>query len=72
MKYYIVKTNTRFPEDSRFRKEYKHYKCSDGFTNVKEKCWKFTKQGALKIIERLKREYQRNPSIEFSLEEAGE
>ena len=72
MKYYIVKINPLFPENSRFRKEYKQYKCSDGFTNIKEKCWKFSKQGAMKIIERLKREYWRNPSIEFFLEEAGE
>lgn len=71
MKYYIVKINNQFP-NTRLYKEYKQYKCADGFTSAKEKCWKFSKQGAMKIIERLKIRYQRNPYIELVIEEAGE
>ena len=66
MKYYIMKTNKQTG-----RIEYKQYKCSDGFNKNKSLCWKFTKQGALKIIERLKNEYRRNiANIEFTLEAA--
>ena len=64
-KYYIRKTNTRTGNI-----EYKRYKCCDGFSLDKALCWKFSKQGALKIIERLKIEYRANiQNIEFSLEE---
>lgn len=64
-KYYIRKTNKRTGNI-----EYKRYKCSDGFSPNKDLCWKFSKQGALKIIERLKIEYRANiQNIEFSLEE---
>lgn len=65
-KYYIVKINHRFNTV-----EYKRYKCSDGFCKTKSLCWKFSKQGAMKIIERLKQEYRVNIKyIEFKLEEA--
>ena len=65
MKYYIKKTNKQTG-----RVEYKRYKCSDGFDKNKEVCWQFTKQGASKIIERLKREYWRNiNNLTFELEE---
>ena len=66
MKYYIKKTNTQTG-----RVEYKQYKCSDGFNRNKEVCWQFSKQGAMKIIERLKKEYWRNiDNLLFELEEA--
>lgn len=66
MKYYIVMFNRQFNT-----KEYKRYKCIDGFTRKKEICWQFSRQGALKIIERLKYEYRRNiDNLEFYLEVA--
>ena len=64
MKYYIKKYNREFNTI-----EYKRYKCIDGFCKNRELCWQFSKQGALKIIERLKYEYRRNiDNIEFSIE----
>lgn len=33
------------------RKEYKRTKCSDYWTDKKDVCWKFSVQGAKKIIE---------------------
>lgn len=66
MKYYIVMThkNTGI-------KEYKRYKCIDGFTTRKDLCWQFSKQGALKIIERLKYQYRINiDKLEFTIEAA--
>ena len=68
MKYYIVKKNSQFGTT-----EYKRYKCTDGFSRNKELCWRFSKQGAIKIIERLKDEYRINVErgyITFELEEA--
>lgn len=63
-KYYIVKINKQFNTV-----EYKRYKCIDGFAKDKNICWKFSKQGAMKIIERLKYEYRRNiDNLEFTLE----
>ena len=51
--------------------EFKRYKCIEGFSKNKEECWQFTKQGAVKVIEGLKREYFRNlKNLEFELEEA--
>lgn len=70
-KYYIVKISPLYPVKSIWHKQYKRYKCIDGFSPNKDICWKFTKQGATKIIERLKREYPYN-GIEFMLEEAAE
>ena len=64
MKYYIKKVNRQFETV-----EYKRYKCVDGFSGNKQVCWKFSKQSALKIIERLKDEYKRNGYIYFDLEE---
>lgn len=70
MKYYIKMYDKQFN-----RTKYKQYKCIDGFNANKELCWKFSKQGALKIIERLtdkdRSEYRRNlHNLEFSLEAA--
>ena len=63
-KYYIKMTN----KHTNIVK-YKRYKCIDGFSTNKEECWKFSKQGALGIIERLKKEYYRNlDKLEFELE----
>lgn len=42
------------------RVQYRKYKCSDGWTQNPNECWGFTKQGALKKIEALKREYHIN------------
>lgn len=65
MKYYIKRTAKQFGTV-----EYKRYKCIDGFSKKKELCWQFSKQGAEKIIERLKDEYRRNiNNVEFELEE---
>lgn len=65
-KYYIKKVNHQSETV-----EYKQYKCSDGFNKNKDLCWQFSKQGALKIIERLKHEYRRNiKNLDFELEEA--
>ena len=66
MKYYIVRiykpTNI---------KEYKRYKCIDGFTTRKDLCWQFSKQGALKIIERLKYQHRINiDKFDFTIEAA--
>ena len=54
-KFYIRKTNLRTG-----KVEYKQYKCSDGFNQNRVICWQFSKQGAEKIIERLKNEYRAN------------
>ena len=67
MKYYIKMYN---PQTDRTK--YKQYKCISGFNSNKERCWKFSKQGATKIIEDLKKEYSVNPHIQFTLEEAEE
>jgi len=49
--------------------EYKRYKCIDGFSKDKTICWQFSKRGAEKIIERLKREYYRNiDNLDFDME----
>lgn len=64
MKYYIVMSDKQFNKTL-----YKKNKTVDGWTPVKEYCWRFSKQGAKKIIERLKKEYCKNPYIEFYLEE---
>lgn len=66
MKYYIKMINKQTGII-----QYKKYKCIDGFTRNKEQCWKFSKQGAIKIIERLKYQYRNNiQNLEFELEEA--
>ena len=51
MKYYIRMTNKQTGKVS-----YKRYKCIAGFDVNKDLCWKFSKNGATAIIERLKRE----------------
>ena len=66
MKYYIKMTNTQTGTV-----QYKRCKCTDGFTPNRDLCWQFSKQGALKIIERLKKEYQRNiENLTFEIEPA--
>lgn len=65
-KVYIRKTNLKTG-----RIEYKQYKCSDGFNPNRAICWKFSKRGAEKIIERLKHEYRANiVNLSFDTEEA--
>lgn len=64
-KYYIVFYNKKTQE-----KQYYKYKCLEKFVPSKFGCWKFSKQGATKIIERLKYEFRQNPYAEFYLEEA--
>lgn len=64
MKYYIVMHNKQLN-----RTLYKKNKCVDGWTPVKDYCWRFSKQGAKRIIEGLQHEYRNNISnIEFYLE----
>lgn len=46
MKYYVIKTTVHGVE-------YKRYKCVDGWTKDKSKCWQFTEKGAQKIADRL-------------------
>ena len=68
MKYYIKKINKQTG-----RVEYKQYKCIEGFNPNKSLCWKFSQQGAEKIIERLKIEYRMNiNNLTFELEEAAD
>lgn len=68
MKYYIRLTNKQTGAV-----KYKQYKCIDGFNANKTLCWRFSKKGALAIIERLKREYSRNlHNLTFDLEPAEE
>lgn len=57
MKYLIVMESYILKEKEI---KYKKNKCVDGWTTSPEKCWKFSKNGALKIIEDLKREYRIN------------
>ena len=49
-KYYIKMYN---PQTDRTK--YKQYKCISGFNSNKECCWKFSRQGATKMIEDLKK-----------------
>lgn len=51
--------------------EYKRYKCIDGWSRDKSCCWQFSKQGAEKIIERLRSGIHpsRRNEFEFSIEE---
>ena len=50
MSYYIKMTDSRFYP---VRVYYKKYKCSYGWSPRKEGCWKFSKYGAERIVERL-------------------
>ncbi len=63
MKYYIKITDKRVNKVF-----YKRYKCIEGFAYDKNLCWQFSKQGAKKIIERLKYEYRYNDNLVFELE----
>lgn len=56
-------------ENGRLRKQYKRYKYIGGWSFTSDGCWKFSKQGALKIIEQLKEEYINNHNAKFYLEE---
>jgi len=64
-KYYIKKVHGNHIE-------YKRYKCTDGWSRDKIYCWKFSKQGAEKIVERLRLSVHssRRNEFEFSIEEA--
>lgn len=71
-KYYIQMVSNMY---SKQKICYRRYKCSDGWSENMEECWAFTKQGALKKIEALKREYHINYDkglIEFNLVECWE
>ena len=71
MKYYIVRV-VKYANGEQ-HKTYKKYKCIDGYSTKKEECWKFSKQGALGIIENLKRycraQYDKG-LVDFYLEKA--
>ena len=57
MKYYI--RQRRFDSSGRLtRTLFKRYKCISGFTADKSLCWKFSKQGAAKIVADFKHEYR--------------
>ena len=49
VRYYVIKT-------TRQGVEFKRYKCIDGWSRTKENCWKFSKQGAQQIADRLNKE----------------
>ena len=50
MKYFVIKTTKNGIE-------YKRYKCAEGWTKDKSICWRFSKQGAQKIADRLNELY---------------
>lgn len=64
MKYYIVMHDKKLNIT-----KYKKNKCVDGWANVKDYCWRFSKQGAKKIVEELRYGYRNNADLEFYLEE---
>lgn len=73
-KFYIVKIHKAAEGCSEWR-EYKRFKRIDGFSANKEECWKFSKLGAVKIIERLKKEYAdeyKSGTLDFETEEIRE
>lgn len=65
-KYYIVMESIHHGKTF---KKYKKYKCIEGFSEKKELCWKFSKQGGLNIIERMKRQCPNHDTV-FYLEES--
>ena len=42
-------------------KEYKKYKCIDGWSKNPEECWKFSKGGAVKICQRYNEGAEKSP-----------
>ena len=68
MNYYIRKTDTKTGSVL-----YRKCMTLDGFVRDKSLCWQFSKQGALKIIERYKQQYRKQlDHITFDLEEVQE
>lgn len=58
MKYYVVQK--RFDSSGRLTHTlFKRYKCIDGFTPNKSLCWRFSKQGATRIVANLTHEYRK-------------
>ena len=78
MKYYIKRINKS--QSGTEVIYYKTRKCTEGWTYEEHKahCWQFSKQGAEKIVERLRqqeeqrREKNRYWTNEYELEEAGQ
>ena len=70
-KYYLIQMVSNVTSKTKI--VYRKYKCSDGWAENPNECWQFTKQGALKKIETLKKKYHINYDkglIEFNLIEA--
>lgn len=64
MKYYVRKTDTKTGTVM-----YKRCKTLDGFVRDKSLCWQYTKQGALKIVERYKQENRNRDRFVYDIEE---
>ena len=69
MKYYIIKTTKKGIE-------YKRTKCLDNWSKTPEGCWKFSEQGAKKIVDRYNQNVNPNGEawykigIHYSIKEA--
>lgn len=63
MKWYVIKTT----KDGVL---FKRYKCIDGWTKDKEKCWKFSKQGAKQIADRLNEKYEIPYKVHYNIMKA--
>lgn len=63
-KYYVRKTDTKTGTVM-----YKKCKTLDGFVRAKSLCWQYTKQGALKIVERYKQENRNRDRFVYDIEE---
>lgn len=60
MKYFVIKTTKEGIE-------YKKYKCIDGWTKNKEICWKFSRQGAKQIADRLNEKYEIPYKVHYNI-----
>lgn len=49
VRYYVIKT-------TKAGIEFKRYKCIEGWSRDRSECWKFSKQGAQQIADRLNKE----------------
>lgn len=70
-KYYLIQMVSSVTGKNKI--QYRKYKCSDGWTTNPNECWQFTKAGALKKVESLKKDYHVNYDkglIKFNLVEA--
>ena len=63
-KYYVRNTDTKTGTVM-----YKKCMTLDGFVRDKSLCWQYTKQGALKIVERYKQENRNRDRFVYDIEE---